>query len=237
MKVPYASLQRWLNTARQQNECNQCGKCFAFPTELDTHIKSKHSEMKKSPEIGRKSGKEFKANVLEYLKANGQAATVAKFKLSKFKLSKSTLRVWSILDKDPFSCPTCDFKAPSQSKFARHMCKFAEQQNLECSVCELRFGSGLQLRKRLKKVHNQNEEISEKGNKNDFLQSMKIPQKTKYSTGQSKIPEKSPKQIMALNEILKDYTGADLTGMLKKVAVMDEPEIRSLFELMLNHNL
>ena len=29
LKVPYASLQRWLNIARQQNECNQCGKCFA----------------------------------------------------------------------------------------------------------------------------------------------------------------------------------------------------------------
>ena len=205
MKVPYSSLQRWLNIARQQNECNRCGKCFAFPTELDRHIKSKHSEMKQAPDIGRKSGKEFKANVLEYLKTNGQTATVAKFKLS-----KSTLRVWSILDKNPFSCPTCDFKAPSQSKFARHMCKFAEQQSLECSLCKLRFGSGLQLRKHLKNVHNQNEEISQKGNRNylrDFLQSMKIPQSTKFSTEQAIIPEKSPKQIMALNEIFKDYRG------------------------------
>ena len=93
--------------------------------------------------------------------------------------------IWSILDKNPFSCLTCDFKAPSQSKFARHMCKFAEQQSLECSLCKLKFNSGLQLRKHLKKVHNQYEDIAQKGNKNDlrdFLQSMKIPQTTKYST-------------------------------------------------------
>ena len=32
LKVPYASLQRWLNIARQQNECNQCGKCFGLKT-------------------------------------------------------------------------------------------------------------------------------------------------------------------------------------------------------------
>lgn len=232
MKVSYQALNRWLSVARKENPCSFCGKCFPIKFELDRHVKSKHAGItKQPPEIGRKSDGEFKATVLEYFKTNGKRETVAKFKIS-----ESTLHSWSILAQKPLKCPTCDFKAPSKSKFERHMCRFSDEQPHLCSLCDLNLNSAKKLRKHMKKVHNQNERTSQNGNKNElreFLQNMNTAgelNKENRKMSETKILPKSPQQIKALNNVLKGYRGAGLTSILKSIQCMSEPDIEKFLQ-------
>ena len=228
MNVSYGSLTRWVNLVKQENACNICGNSFSFGSELDKHIENKHNDEKPPSEKRRKSNKEFKATVLEYLKTNGKSATI-----NEFKISESTLRSWSVMDKKPLRCPTCDFSAPSKSKFERHMCRFDHEQTRPCTFCDLSLTSGQKLRKHMRRVHNLPERSSHKRNElREFLKNMNTPEPCKVDAklSEAKIPPKSPEQIKALNNILKGYTGADLIDILKRVQPMEELDIEQFLE-------
>ena len=228
LNVSYGSLTRWVNMAKQQNSCNICGKSFSFKSELDKHLESKHVENKKPlTEKGRKFDKEFKATVLEYLKTNSKTATI-----EKFKISESTLRGWSLMAKKPLCCPTCDFTAPSKSKFERHMCRFADEQTHPCPLCDLNLTSRQMLKKHMTKVHNQQESNGNRNDLREFLQNLNPAELGKIDAKHSEdqISPKTAEQTIALNNILKGYTRIHLTNILKRIQSMNEQDIAQFLE-------